>query len=255
VTDPAYDSAHQAIRRALLAGASPADPCARCGRPLGPDPANVHLGHDDDHPGAYSGLEHKRCNESAGGRKGNERKRERRRDISSRAGLVAEVAVAVEINPERDHTSIVSAGYLTGDLIVLELQYLEGTDPLATILGLRERLEVLAVVIDPHSPGATAIRPLEAARLSVVRPTSADLAVATGSFVDLLRAGRIRHQRQPTLTSALQHLQARRLGGATGPERRSGAAVDVAPAVAAMLAVWALEALPAPPDPFALVGD
>lgn len=250
-----YDSAHQAIRRALLAAASPADPCARCGRPLGPDPANIHLGHDDDRPGAYNGLEHRRCNESAGGRKGNERKRERRRDISSRAGLVAEVAVAVEINPERDHTSVVTAGALPGELVLLELHYLEGTDPLATILGLRERLEVLAVVVDPHSPGATAIRPLEAARVTVTRPTSADLAVSHGLFIDLLRSGRVRHQRQHTLTTALQHLEARRLGGAAGPERRSGAAVDVAPAISAMLATWGLEHVPRPPEPFAVVSD
>jgi hypothetical protein len=254
VSDP-YGAAHQAIRKALLAGASPADPCARCGRPIGPDPAKIDLGHDDDHPGAYNGLECARCNRAAGGIKGNARKRERREQARRTGQALAEVALAVEINPDRDHTSIVTAGELPGELVLVELHYLEGTDPLATILGLRERTEVIAVVIDPHSPGATAIRSLEAARVEVTRPTSADLAVAHGSFIDLLRAGRVRHHRQATLTSALQHLEARRLGGAAGPERRSGAAVDVAPAVATMLAAWGLEHAVLPPDPFALLGD
>jgi hypothetical protein len=251
VSDP-YGTAHMAIRKALLASARPADPCWRCGKPLGPDPSNVHLDHRDDGAG-YGGLSHKRCNESAGGVKGNARKRERRDQARRKSATVAEVALAVEINPDRDHTSIVTAGALPGELVLLELTYLEGTDPVATVLGLRERLEVIATVIDPHSPAATAIRGLEAARVAVTRPTSADLAVATGSFIDLARAGRIRHQRQPTLTSALQHLQARRLGGSTGPERRGGV-TDVAPAVAAMLATWGLEHAARPPDPFALVG-
>jgi hypothetical protein len=254
MSDP-YGAAHRAIRQAMLAATPPSALCRRCGKPLGPDPANVHLGHDDDRPGAYNGLEHKRCNESAGGVKGNARKRERREQARRVGALVAEVALAVEINPDRDHTSIVTAGELPGELVLVELHYLEGTDPLATILGLRERLDVIAVVVDPHSPGATVIRGLEAARVAVTRPTSADLAVAHGSFIDLLRAGRIRHHRQTTLTSALQHLEARRLGGAAGPERRSGAAVDVAPAVGAMLAAWGLEHAPRAPDPIILVGD
>jgi hypothetical protein len=149
----------------------------------------------------------------------------------------------------------VAAGALGEDLVLLDLTYVDGTDPLAAVLGLQERHEVVAVVVDPHSPGATCIRPLEAARVPITRPTTGDVAVAHGLFVDLLRAGRIRHQRQPTLTSALQHLQARRLGGATGPERRSGTPADVAPAVAAELAVWGLEHAPRRPEPFAVVGD
>jgi hypothetical protein len=249
VTGP-YDSAHAAIRKAMLAVASPAQPCARCGRPIGPDPSKIDLGHRDDGPG-YNGLECARCNRSAGGKLGNARKRERREQARRAGVLAAEVALAVEVDPGRTHTSIVAAGYLGGeDLVLLDLTYLEGTDPLAAVLGLRERQEVIAVVIDPHSPGATAIRPLEAARVAVTRPATTDVAVAHGLFVDMLRAGRIRHQRQPTLTAALQHLQARRLGGAAGPERRSGTPADVAPAVAAELSVWGLQHAPQPPEPF-----
>jgi hypothetical protein len=45
----------------------------------------------------------------------------------------------------------------------------------------------------------------------------------------------------------MRHLEQRRLGGASAPERR-GAPVDVAPAVAAELAAWALETAPADYD-------
>jgi hypothetical protein len=50
-----YDRTHEAVRRAMLAAASPTTPCWRCGRPLGPDPSRIDLGHRDDGPG-WAGL-------------------------------------------------------------------------------------------------------------------------------------------------------------------------------------------------------
>jgi len=82
----------------------------------------------------------------------------------------------------------------------------------------------------------------------VTRPTSADVVVAHGGFLDALAAGRVRHAGQPELTAAARHLQQRRLGGASAPDRR-GAPVDVAPAVAAELSAWALETVPRPVAP------
>jgi hypothetical protein len=256
VSDP-YGSAHEAIRKAMLATSGPATPCARCGKPLGPDPSQVDLGHRDDGPG-YNGLECAKCNRAAGGRKGAERRQERRQERARVAGLVAEVALAVEISHTRDHCSIASAGYLDGDLILVGLaRYLDYRGDAAGLVAavgeLREDRDVLAVVVDPHAPAATAIAPLEAARIAVTRPTSSDLAIAHGGWLDLLRAGRVRHQRQPTLDAAMAALEQRRLGGATGPERR-GAASDVSPAVACEWAAWALETLPRPVQPIALVG-
>jgi hypothetical protein len=59
-----YDGAHNRLRAALVATYHPADPCARCRRPLGPDPTVLDLGHTDDRTG-YRGLEHRRCNRGA----------------------------------------------------------------------------------------------------------------------------------------------------------------------------------------------
>jgi hypothetical protein len=237
-----YDGEHQAVRRALLAVYEPTDPCARCGRALGGDPSRIDLGHRDDGPG-WSGLEHRRCNRQAGARLGNARRRARR---ERRIAMVAEVALALEIAEDRQHTSVVAAGRLEGDLVLLELAaYLEGTDPVPAVLELRGEWTVLAVVVDPHSHAATCIRPLEAAGVEVTTPASSDLVVAHGEFLDALAAGRIRHRGQAELTSAVRHLEQRRLGGATAPERR-GALMDVGPAVAGELAVWALLNQPGP---------
>jgi hypothetical protein len=153
---------------------------------------------------------------------------------------VAECAIALEISEDRQHCSIVAAGHLPEDLVLLELAaYLDGTDPVAAVLQLREERTVLAVAIDPHSNATTAIGPLEDAGVKITKPNSVDLVTAHGNFLDLLAAGRIRHQGQAELTAAARALEQRRLGGATAPERR-GAPVDVAPAVAAELAAWAL---------------
>jgi hypothetical protein len=57
--------------------------------------------------------------------------------------------------------------------------------------------------------------------------------------LDELAVGRVQHAGQPELTTATRHLEQRRLGGASAPERH-GAPADVSPAVAAELAVWAL---------------
>lgn len=244
-----YGGAHPAIRRAL-APYVPGSRCWRCGWPILPGQP-WDLGHDDDNPARYRGPEHARCSRQAGARKGNARRRARRERM---VRMVTEVALALEISEDRRHTSIVAAGRLEGDLVLLELAaYLDSTDPTAAVLELRAQRKVLAVAVDPHSPGATSIGPLEAAGVELLKPTSSDLVVAHGDLLDLLAAGRIRHRGQAELTAAMRHLEQRRLGGAAGPERR-GSATDVAPAVAAELSVWALLHAPAPPEPFAFFG-
>jgi hypothetical protein len=65
------------------------------------------------------------------------------------------------------------------------------------------------------------------------------IAVAHGTFLDELAAGRLRHAGQPELDAAVRHGAQRPLGGATAWQRR-GMPVDVSPLVAATLAVWAL---------------
>jgi hypothetical protein len=65
-----YGWAHQQLRARLLAVYSPADPCWRCQRPLGPDPELLDLGHVDGDRTRYRGLEHRWCNRATAGRAG-----------------------------------------------------------------------------------------------------------------------------------------------------------------------------------------
>lgn len=59
-----YGPPHQRIRAIAIARYRPEDPCPRCGRPLGPDPSDLDMGHGPRQRG-YSGLEHASCNRGA----------------------------------------------------------------------------------------------------------------------------------------------------------------------------------------------
>jgi hypothetical protein len=59
-----YTAEHDRLRAQLVATYHPADPCARCRLPLGPNPGLLDLGHTDDRRG-WRGLEHRRCNRGA----------------------------------------------------------------------------------------------------------------------------------------------------------------------------------------------
>jgi hypothetical protein len=72
-----YGSEHQRERRQRAARHTPADPCSRCGHPLGPMGHWLHLDHDEI--GGYLGFSHgsrrcpvckRRCNLRAGAQKG-----------------------------------------------------------------------------------------------------------------------------------------------------------------------------------------
>jgi len=154
--------------------------------------------------------------------------------------MVKQVALGVEISEDRTHTSIVAAGDVGKGMVLVDLlAYLTGTEARPTILRLRKARTVQSVVIDPHSPGATLIKPLTDAEVTVTQPSTSDIAVAQGTFLDELAAGRLRHAGQPELNAAVRHGTRRPLGGATAWQRR-GMPVDVSPLSAATLAVWGL---------------
>lgn len=157
-----------------------------------------------------------------------------------------DVVLGIEVAEDRNHSAIVAAGRLDDGAALLDLlAYIEGSDAVPAVLTLRAERTVRGVVVDPHSPGATLIKPLVAAGVEVTEPTSSDVAVAHGLLLDELKAIRLRHAGQPELTAAMRAATARPLGGASALQRR-GATVDVSPAVAAELALWGLLTLPEP---------
>lgn len=160
-------------------------------------------------------------------------------------------ALGVEISEDRLHTSIGLAGRVADDpRVVVELvAYLDGTaSAVAEVLRVADDLGPVAVAIDPHSQAATLIHPLEEAKLRrLVKPSTSDVVVAHGLFLDELGGGRLRHVPHPRLDDAARAGTQRRLGGAQTWDRR--VAVDVGPLTAVTLALWGLSVAPPPQPP------
>ena len=155
----------------------------------------------------------------------------------------------VDISVDRMHTSVVAAGRLDDGTVAIELvDYIDGSDTALRIVAIAVERSSTSVVLDPRSPAATLVAPLEALGVKVVTMTAHDLAVAHGSFIDEFRAGRLRYVAHPVLTLAVQHAVTRPLAGGEALERRKSDA-DASPLTAAEMAVWALVAAPPPKEP------
>jgi hypothetical protein len=150
-----------------------------------------------------------------------------------------EVVFACEISEDRKHAAIVAAGReKDGPRIVVDLVFYEHPRAAAgrlAVLGVKH--DPVAVVVDPRSQAGTLLHPLAEAGVLVTVPGTADVAVAHGEFLDLVRDKLLAHLDQGPLTAAVQSAQQRPLAGAQAWERRL--VVDQSPLVAATLAVWA----------------
>lgn len=260
---------HQAIRRATIAGAY-GKPCARCRKPMLPG-QRLALDHADDRAG-YLGYSHKRCNEEAGGRKGNAAKRKA-------TNMLKVCALAVEVSWNRSHTSIGAAGDLDDGRRMIELvDYLPGTGSVVdAVRALGRSRSVVVVVIDPRSPASNLRREFVNADVpvytsiatgdpaqkvtahtwtgdfGVLEPDHTDVATAQGDLLDELQNGRLAHDGSDLLTKAMRYATSRPLAGQTAWERRPDAPdVDPSPAQAVTLALWAWLNRPVELSPFFL---
>ena len=106
----------------------------------------------------------------------------------------------------------------------------------ARLVELTQDHDPVAVVVDGRSQSSTLPRALADAGIVVTQPSTADVAVAHGEFLDLVNGGGLAHLDQPFLTAAVRAAQQRPLAGAAAWERK--VAVDQSPLVAATEAVW-----------------
>jgi hypothetical protein len=150
-----------------------------------------------------------------------------------------EVAMACEISEDRKHAAIVAAGReKDGPRVVVDLVWYDHPRGAVTRLAaLQSGHDPVSVVVDGRSQAATLIKPLAEAGIVVREPSTQDVAVAHGEFLDLVNDGRLAHLDQPPLTAAVRAAQQRPLAGAQAWERRIQ--VDQSPLVAATLACWA----------------
>ena len=234
-----YAGQHQSIRRHTREAAY-GTPCVRCGR-LMVEGQYLDLDHTDDGDG-YRGWAHSRCNRRAGGQLGAARRatNQRARRTEKRR-MLDMVVLGLQISEDRAHTSIAAAGRLDGDFVGVQLAaYLDGVaTAVAEVLALRAEWTVSLVVVDPHSPAATLIRPLTDAGVAVTEPSTSDVVIANGTFTDLVAARKLRIAAHPMLDAAARHGTQRALAGARAWERR-GSSVDIGPIDAATMAVWGL---------------
>jgi hypothetical protein len=197
----------------------------------------LDLDHTPDGRG-YRGMSHARCNRSDGGKRAALGRRDRRKIMLE----LPRLAVAAEVSWDRSHTAVAAAG-VDDDHVQVELvAYVEGTDAAGLLVDWWRRKHVKAIVVDPGSPAATLIAPLEQARAKVTEPQARDITAATGEFLDGIRSGTIRVAAQPALEKAVRHARAREVLAGIAFDRRGD--VDMAPLLAATLACWAAKRLP-----------
>jgi len=151
-------------------------------------------------------------------------------------------AWGVEVASDRTRTWVARAAWDDDQVAVVEL--LAPVVGSATVPALvddwREKWRLEVVALDPRSPSATLVDPLQG--VAVKLADARGMAVAHGKFQDLLTGGRLRVRGHSALDEAARLAQQRRLAGAHAVDRYAPD-VDLAPLVAAELAVWALDEL------------
>jgi hypothetical protein len=172
-------------------------------------------------------------------------------DIDSELG--DDVAIAVDITPGRDWSSIVAYGErLDGVGHVEVIDHRPGTDWIVDrLLTLADRWKFVAVGLDPRGPAASLLIDLDDAgfarsgndpeewvRGQLAIPSTQDVSAAGGQLVDAVNQGTLRHLDQAPLSIAIAGAKTRPLGDAWAWARRL-ASVDISPLCAATIARWA----------------
>ena len=148
-------------------------------------------------------------------------------------------AIGVEVSADRARTWVARAAEQDPLVVVELLDPIPGTSAVLDLLaGWHTAWSVAGIGVDPRSPSATLVAPMTTAGLPVNAADAHAMAVAHGSFQDLLAAGRLRVRGHDGLDQAARQAQERRVAGAQAVDRYHG--VDQAPLVAAELAVSAL---------------
>lgn len=163
-------------------------------------------------------------------------------DESSMA--VDQLALAVDVSPDRDVASVAVAGQRADGLwhVALDEQR-KGVGWMVPYLASRldENPGVRALVIDGASPAASVVDELGRDRIRATTTTARQYAQACGQLFDGVMEGWLRHTDQPQVNAALSAARKRPLGDAWAWNRKNSAS-DITPIVAATLALWGAQA-------------
>lgn len=151
-----------------------------------------------------------------------------------------EVALAIDVNPARDCSSIAAAGSaVDGTPFVDVIETRRGTPEwlLERVASICSRQPVRAVLIDGKGPAASLIDPLKRRKVKVSVTGAGNMAAAVAEFYDAVMAERLIHLDQPGLNLAAAVARKRRLGDAWAWNRKDTES-DITPLVAATLALF-----------------
>lgn len=151
-----------------------------------------------------------------------------------------QITLAIDTDPNRERTSICSAGDRAGGPPMVELvENLPGVDwAVEHVIDLARRNHARTVVIDKRSAAARLVKPLTDARIRVTTADSAQMTQACGLLYDtVVETSGLAHLGQVEMTDALRNATTRPLADAWAWDRKNTAA-DITPLTAATLAFW-----------------
>ena len=153
------------------------------------------------------------------------------------SGVVGNVALGVEVSPDRSKSAVGAAGRnadgkLHGEVIAVG----DGTDwVIERVVELTSKWSDISVVaIDPASPAGSLIAGLEENGIDVKRVSAQEHAQATGQLIDAIANEQFAHPGEASLTEAVKHASTRPLGDSMAFDR--GTKTD-APEVTELVAI------------------
>lgn len=164
----------------------------------------------------------------------------------------ADVTFALHVNRARTYAAVLYAGRRhDGRIQVGIADFRPGTAwTVARMVELKQKWNPLAIAVDTKSESLLldldkagirpSVDPDDPKRGDLIVPGAADVAAAYGLFVDAARHDQLRHRDEPPMNTAIAGADIRKLAG--GSTWDDGSAVEVAPLIAATLALWAFEA-------------
>lgn len=155
-----------------------------------------------------------------------------------------QVAIAVDVSPDRNVATIVGASTTVGGLAYVDVIESRRGAPAwvaERVAEICRGSDVRSVVIDSIGPASSLIEELGAKKVKVTETNARQMAKACAGFYDAVMDAKFQHLGQPSLNSAVAVARKRSLGDAWAWSRKS-AESDITPLVAATLALWGLNA-------------
>lgn len=164
-------------------------------------------------------------------------------DPASTIDPASELVVGIDVSADRSYTTFAVAGWREDGLPHVEvITSRAGMGWVGEYAAeLAEKWNISSFAVQGRGCGAAElVEPLEAEGLPVRQVVGSMLGAATGQFKDKVRDGQLHHLSQPLLNLAVSGSVGKGLGESQVVSRRDSA-VDAAPLIASMWAVYGLE--------------